>query len=712
MKKKIKYDLPDWTPVMLDDEDENTDKELNLPEIPLHRDKHLKVIFIVIASLIAVWLMFMIGMFVYLYSHSSDVICDIDTVPEYPVYWDNNLETVCRVDTLPGDIDTSSMGTHEVCYTFFGFIKKIIKVEVTDLTPPVISLHNVIAVKGTALTAVDFVASCDDKTEVSFSLVSPAVTDKAGQYEIAVTAMDVCSNSCEETAVLTVISDDDVPQFELGLPESTAQKLLTETYPECTSLDFESLNVSECGFCRINGRSDDAVYYLALNVVDTTPPSAKAVSRDIRIGTVLSAGDFVENIDDCSPVNADFVNVPDFTEVGGQTVYVALTDAYGNSTEKKARLCIWDIPESYTVELGTTQHKLVRLLSKNAGNFPKFDSGFDCFALGCGEYDTVLHGDYSDFPLKLIVRDTTPPSLILKDTAVYIGQSVSPEIFVSSVSDRDTYSLSFEKAPDTSKKHSENVTVIATDKSGNITKATASLRVREDTTPPVISGVRSIYANIGDNISYKSGVSAFDNLDGSVNIRVDASGVNTKKSGVYQVVYTATDKAGNTASVKARVVIGSVNQAYIDSLADDVLDTIVTKNMTDREKAYAIYKWASKNIKYSSSTAYLMGQFVKAAYYGFTSHSGNCYIYYAVCSELLTRCGIKNIMIQRDKPDSPHYWNLVSIAGNWYHFDACPHYKQYPLESFLLTDKQVADYTRNCVADYYSFDHSLYPATP
>ena len=30
----------------------------------------------------------------------------------------------------------------------------------------------------------------------------------------------------------------------------------------------------------------------------------------------------------------------------------------------------------------------------------------------------------------------------------------------------------------------------------------------------------------------------------------------------------------------------------------------------------------------------------------------------------------------------------------------------------MLTDAQVAEYSKNSVKDYYSFDSSLYPATP
>ena len=57
-----------------------------------------------------------------------------------------------------------------------------------------------------------------------------------------------------------------------------------------------------------------------------------------------------------------------------------------------------------------------------------------------------------------------------------------------------------------------------------------------------------------------------------------------------------------------------------------------------------------------------------------------------------------------------HFWNLVNYGEGWYHFDACPHKDH--LESFMLTDKEVDEYTEKRGNNYYTFDKSLYPRTP
>ncbi|MFJ7511399.1 immunoglobulin-like domain-containing protein [Peribacillus simplex] len=54
----------------------------------------------------------------------------------------------------------------------------------------------------------------------------------------------------------------------------------------------------------------------------------------------------------------------------------------------------------------------------------------------------------------------------------------------------------------------------------------------------------------------KSGVSAKDNLDGSLTSKIKITGtVNTKKKGSYTLTYTVTDKSKNKAEVKRKITV-------------------------------------------------------------------------------------------------------------------------------------------------------------
>ena len=178
------------------------------------------------------------------------------------------------------------------------------------------------------------------------------------------------------------------------------------------------------------------------------------------------------------------------------------------------------------------------------------------------------------------------------------------------------------------------------------------------------------------------------------------------------MTYTASDSNGNTASATATVTVRKVTQDVINSKADEILSEILTNQMSQREKAKAIYDWCRENLKYSTATSYLMGDYLRSAYSGYRLHYGNCYTYYAVARSLLTRAGFTNMMIQRNSATKPHYWNLVKVDGNWYHFDTCPQPAPNNDGCFLLTDAEVAAYSRNKQSGYYNFNKKYYPATP
>ena len=82
------------------------------------------------------------------------------------------------------------------------------------------------------------------------------------------------------------------------------------------------------------------------------------------------------------------------------------------------------------------------------------------------------------------------------------------------------------------------------------------LNSSDDYTPPTITlaGESEIQLHIGD--TYKElGATAVDDVDGSVSVDIDSSGVHTEKAGVYEVIYSAVDTAGNTARAVRRVLV-------------------------------------------------------------------------------------------------------------------------------------------------------------
>ena len=272
-----------------------------------------------------------------------------------------------------------------------------------------------------------------------------------------------------------------------------------------------------------------------------------------------------------------------------------------------------------------------------------------------------------------------------------------------------------------------DVPVVATDMYGNDTKIQVPFMVIDDRTAPVIEGVHDINAE-GDarKLNLLDGIVVYDDYDMEPVIKVNDSMVNYNKSGEYEIIYSAVDKAGNVSSAKAMINIkvqnsekktgsdgnsqssssgGSDYSGYSDSssdpayaLAEKVMSSLWRDS--DVETARAIFSWVHSNISYLTINEYMT--YEEAAYRGFTRRTGDCYVYFSCAKMLLDCAGIPNLMVERFPVYSNgHYWNLVKLNGEWYHCDATvfrDHHDMY----FMCTDDEIDD-------SHHSFNGALYP---
>ena len=254
----------------------------------------------------------------------------------------------------------------------------------------------------------------------------------------------------------------------------------------------------------------------------------------------------------------------------------------------------------------------------------------------------------------------------------------------------------------------------------------------EDKEPPVIAGARDLTVTVGGTVSYRNGVTVTDNADENVQLQVDAGQVNLSQAGSYPVTYWAEDSRGNRTEVTITVRVeeapaqgqpgvepttdptepAAVTREALDELAAGILSQITTPNMTQRQKARAIFDYVSGNVHYVGTPDSV--DWVTAAYVGLTQKRGDCFYYFACSKELLTLAGIPNIDLNRVGGNSDHYWQLVNVGDGWYHFDACPHPDSYPLTAFLLTEAEVREYSTLFTGiwlNYYMYDYDACPVT-
>ena len=181
--------------------------------------------------------------------------------------------------------------------------------------------------------------------------------------------------------------------------------------------------------------------------------------------------------------------------------------------------------------------------------------------------------------------------------------------------------------------------------------------------------------------------------------------------------FQAADAAGNVATATATVTVKPRKITY-EQLWEKVDQLIAQRDFSSlsaKTLCNDLYYYIKGRMSYVSESD--KSDWVAEAYRGLTEQNGDCFTYYAVARAFFERLGVDVITVQRTPNVLPstHYWLLVNVgsaeAPAYYHWDVCPHPMEYPLTSILLTDEELLAYNEK-VAHYYTFDQSLYPATP
>ncbi|WP_456363722.1 immunoglobulin-like domain-containing protein [Priestia aryabhattai] len=99
------------------------------------------------------------------------------------------------------------------------------------------------------------------------------------------------------------------------------------------------------------------------------------------------------------------------------------------------------------------------------------------------------------------------------------------------------------------------LTYTVTDKAGNTAAVVRKVTVA-DISKPVIAGATNKSLPLNSKFDAKAGVTAKDNVDGDITKLIKISGtVNTKVKGIYSVIYTVKDKAGNISTITRKITI-------------------------------------------------------------------------------------------------------------------------------------------------------------
>ena len=485
--------------------------------------------------------------------------------------------------------------------------------------------------------------------------------------------------------------------IEAGDPLPAVRDFLMDDYTvERTTGWTEELN-SMPGKHAITFTIEGEQYVTFLTVTDTKAPTAEVRTLFLKPGSMPKPEDFLERIFDGSSVTVSYRTEPDAASREFQTIGLRLTDAAGNSTDLDAGLLFTDI-QPVTVEARQTpltiadfsyDHADAALLTSFAPN-----------RLGTFSVHVTVNGEEELAIVK--VQDTIPPELSAKNKRLYVNHPVATEQLYERLYD-GTAAVVTASDIDWSAEGEQTVTLTATDEAGNKTTRTISLTLMRDTVSPVIYGVqnRTVYA--GEPVAYLSEVFALDALDGSCEVKVDASAVDPNTPGSYPVVYTAQDLSRNVASASCMFtfVSATVTEEDLHLAAKEIVEQVTTDDMTTTERLKAIYDYVYERITYNGRSD--KTDWRKEAMNGFRLGTGDCFTYYSALRALLDETDIPYMSVTRKGGATRHYWLIVNVGTGWYHLDA-NHSNRSQWRCFMWTDEQCAS-----PVGFWNYERSIYP---
>jgi len=334
---------------------------------------------------------------------------------------------------------------------------------------------------------------------------------------------------------------------------------------------------------------------------------------------------------------------------------------------------------------------------------------------------------------KLNVVDDVPPVATAVPQTIYLNQLPDPNDCITDLYDKTEVTVDYGPDVTAGTEGVCTLPIVITDAYGNVTTIDCPFTIIDDHTAPIIDGYQDIYMVLGDTPLYREGITVTDDYDEHPAFTIDNSAVDFDTPGTYQVIYTATDEAGNNTQVAINLVIVATEEeleALLESLGPDagrsssggsstyknyddctpadayaaaskVVGSITTSSMSKVEKGLKIFYWANHSISFSAGSS--SKDWAVAACQAFGRRRASCYGLVMACKCMCEVAGIPVRVVSATS--GAHSWCLCYLNGGWYHCDAVRWRGGAHNFSFMKTDEEIAAAVGN-----HFYDGSNYPA--
>jgi len=458
---------------------------------------------------------------------------------------DNSTATTSITNADVSGFDSSVATSSEVLTVTFGGQTTTYTIIVNagnsgtpDVTAPVITIlgaNPVTILVGATYTDAGATALDNVDGDVTASIVSSSTVDAstAGTYFVTYTVSDAAGNTASASRTVHVVATPDtIPPVITVLGSNPDTISLGSTYTDqgATATDNVDGNITQ--------------NIISTNNVNTAATGTYTVNYSVTDG----AGNVATTSRTVFVVSMPVDTVPPvITITGGTPVTVfqnstytdqgALAfDAYDNATTSAT------IVSNNVNTAATGTYFVIYSASDLAGNVATVTR---TVIVQAAPADTI--------PPVITITGGTPTTVIASSTYTDAGATaldnvdgVVPVITLSNNVDTNTlgtYSVVYE----------------ASDTAGNIAQATRTVNVilassTADVIPPVITitGGTPVTIYVGSTYT-DQGATAIDDVDGPISATTTSNNVNPNVIGTYQVVYSATDAAGNTSTATRTV---------------------------------------------------------------------------------------------------------------------------------------------------------------
>ena len=335
-------------------------------------------------------------------------------------------------------------------------------------------------------------------------------------------------------------------------------------------------------------------------VLDTIRPTVLTNNLTVYLDSSGTASISTADIDSSSFDNCSITSytlsdsIFDCNETGANTIWLSITDRYGNIDSATAIVTVVDtitttlLTNNLTVYLDTSGAASITTTDIDSNSFDNcsITLSLDIFNFDCNDVGAItviltatdVSGNVDSATAVVTVVDTIRPTVLTNNPTVYLDASGAASITTNDINNSSfdncgISSLSLDITSfDCNDVGANTVILTATDVNGNVDSTTAVVTVVDTIRPTVLTNNLPIYLNASGTASISTSNivnSSFDNC-GISSLSLDITSFDCNDVGANTVVLTATDVNSNSSSATAIIIVLDTISPVILTVPNDI----------------------------------------------------------------------------------------------------------------------------------------------